>query len=128
MNPKTLCRFPSLPALSLAMVTIAMSAPALAGSLLVPQIQVGPAIEAAYHCPGGKTFKVTYFNSDNGQSFALLPIEGVPTLMVSTASADGVRYQSGFVTWWSKGREGSLYDARMDPDKPVLRGCRQDNR
>jgi membrane-bound inhibitor of C-type lysozyme len=38
-------------------------------------------------------------------------------------SADGVRYQAGFITWWSKGRGGDLYDARVDPNRPVLTGC-----
>jgi len=97
--------------------------PAFAAALHVPQVQVGPPVEAMYRCPGGKSFRVTYFNGSNGQSFALLPVDRVPQLLVATASADGVRYQSGFVTWWSKGRQGDYYDTRKDPDRPLLRGC-----
>ena len=103
--------------------TLPISAQALAGSLAVPQIQIDRAIDAVYRCPGGRSFKVTYWNARNGQSFALVPVQGTPTLLVSTMSADGVRYQSGFITWWNKGRGGDLYDARVDPNRPVLRGC-----
>jgi membrane-bound inhibitor of C-type lysozyme len=105
---------------------IAFTTQACAGPLLVSQIQVNRTIAATYHCPGGKSLKVTYFNSSNGQSFALMPVDGVPTLLVSTMSADGVRYQSGFVTWWNKGRGGDFYDARVNPDRPVLQGCTAD--
>ena len=101
----------------------ALCFPAFAVSLNVPQVQVGPPVDAMYRCPGGKSFRVTYFNSKNGQSFALLPVDGVPQLLVATMSADGVRYQSGFVTWWSKGRGGDFYDSRKNPDRPVLKGC-----
>lgn len=111
-------RLPGLAALSFALV-----APAWAGPLLLPQIQVGKPIDALYRCPGGRSLKVTYYNGSNGQSFALMTVQGVPTLLVSTMSGDGVRYQSGFVTWWNKGRGGDFYDARVNPDRPVLRGC-----
>lgn len=99
-------------------------APAAGGRpLTVPQVQVGPPVEAMYRCPGGKRFRVTYLNGTNGQSFAILPVDGVPQLLVATLSADGVRYQSGFVTWWTKGRDGDFYDVRQQPERPVLRGC-----
>ncbi|MBB6189127.1 MliC family protein [Rhodanobacter sp. MP7CTX1] len=91
--------------------------------LVVPQIQTGRPIVATYRCVGGQSFRVTYWNATNGQSFALLPVQGRPMLLVNGMSADGVRYQAGFVTWWSKGRGGDLYDTRVSADKPVLRGC-----
>lgn len=103
--------------------SVSMSAQAAAGPLVVPQVQIGKAMDAVYRCPGGRSFKVTYWNASNGQSFALMPIDNTATLLVSTMSADGVRYQSGFFTWWSKGRGGDLYDARVDPNRPVLQGC-----
>lgn len=118
MHPKTL---------PLAAAAMFMTGSVFADALRVPQVDVGKPIDAVYSCPGGKSFKVTYFNSKSGQSFALLPIDGVPTLMVNTVSADGVRYQAGFVTWWSKGRGGDLYDTRVDPSKPVLQGCMEKN-
>jgi membrane-bound inhibitor of C-type lysozyme len=92
--------------------------------LVVPQIQLGKPIVATYRCVGGQSFKVTYWNASNGQSFALLPVQGRPMLLVNAMSADGVRYQAGFITWWSKGRGGDLYDTRVSSDKPVLQGCR----
>lgn len=109
--------------LLLSALTLPLSVPALAGPLAIPQIQIDKAIDAVYRCPGGRSFKVTYWNASNGQSFALIPLQGKPTLLVSTMSADGVRYQSGFFTWWSKGRGADLYDARVDTDRPTLRGC-----
>ena len=66
---------------------------------------------------------MTYWNGDNGQSFALMPVDGKPTLLVNTMSADGVRYAAGFVVWWTKGRKGDLYDSRADPEKPTRAGC-----
>jgi membrane-bound inhibitor of C-type lysozyme len=123
MNRKSEFRHRRRPSLWLAAATMAVSAQAFAGPLLVPEIPIDRAIDAVYRCPGGKSFKVTYLNGRNGQSFALMTVKGVPTLLVSTMSADGVRYQGGFVTWWSKGRGGDLYDARVDPNRPVLRGC-----
>jgi membrane-bound inhibitor of C-type lysozyme len=123
MNPKNMSRRHRRPSLWLAAATMAVSAQAFAGPLLVPEVPIVRAIDAVYRCPGGKSFKVTYLNGRNGQSFALMPVRGVPTLLVSTMSADGVRYQAGFVTWWNKGRGGDLYDASVDPNRPVLRGC-----
>jgi membrane-bound inhibitor of C-type lysozyme len=53
-----------------------------------------------------------------------MPVDGKPTLLVNTMSADGVRYAAGFVVWWTKGWNGDLYDSRVDAGKPVLAGCR----
>jgi membrane-bound inhibitor of C-type lysozyme len=120
------CRLFALLLLALPLATFAQSPSSSkyqAPPLVVPQIQLGRPITATYRCVGGQSFKVTYWNASNGQSFALLPVQDQPMLMVSTMSADGVRYQAGFVTWWSKGRGGDLYDTRVSADKPVLRGC-----
>jgi membrane-bound inhibitor of C-type lysozyme len=96
---------------------------ASATSLSVPQIQVNRIITANYRCPDGKQFSVTYLNADNGQSFAIVPYRGKPMFLVSTMSADGVKYQADSVTWWNKGRGGMLFDARIDEEKPILDGC-----
>jgi membrane-bound inhibitor of C-type lysozyme len=96
---------------------------ASAASLNVPQIQVNRTITADYRCPGGQRFRVTYLNAGNGQSFAVMPYRGKPMLLASTMSADGVKYQADSVTWWIKGRGGTLFDARIDADKPVWDGC-----
>jgi membrane-bound inhibitor of C-type lysozyme len=96
---------------------------AKAATLSVPKIQVNQVITANYRCPGGEHFSVTYFNADNGQSFALVPYRDKSMLLVSTMSADGVKYQADAVTWWIKGREGTLFDARSDANNPILDGC-----
>ena len=117
-------RFSAMLLLAIPLTTLAQSpSPYPAPPLVVPQIQIGKPIAVTYRCAGGQSFKATYWNGSNGQSFALLPVQGRPMFLVSGMSADGVRYQAGFVTWWSKGRGGDLYDARVSTDKPVLRGC-----
>jgi membrane-bound inhibitor of C-type lysozyme len=102
-----------------ALVLAAMSllaGPAAAQSLAIPGVKTGKPITGTYRCPTGKPFTVTYWNGDNGQSFALVPIDGKPTLLVSLISGSGVRYGAGSVIWWTKGRNADLYNARMDPD------------
>ena len=94
-----------------------------ATSMSVPLVQVKQTITADYHCPSGERFSVTYLNASNGQSFAVLQYQGKTMLLVNGMSADGVRYQADSITWWIKGRAGTLFDARIDPDKPVLDGC-----
>jgi len=119
-------RLSALLFLAIPLTTFAQSMPEAqyrSPPLVVPQIQMGKPITATYRCAGGQSFKVTYWNATNGQSFALLPVQGRPMFLVSGMSADGVRYQGGFVTWWSKGRGGDLYDSHVSADKPVLRGC-----
>jgi membrane-bound inhibitor of C-type lysozyme len=124
--PRPRCRLSAVLLLAMPLVTFAQSPSSSQYQeppLVVPQIQLGRPIAATYRCVGGQSFKVTYWNASNGQSFALLPVQGRPMLLVSGMSADGVRYQAGFITWWNKGRGGDLYDARVSADKPVLRGC-----
>lgn len=96
---------------------------AASDSLIIPQVKFGQPVVATYHCPTGKPFTVTYWNGDNGQSFALMRIDGRPTLLVNTMSADGVRYAAGSAVWWTKGRDADLYDSRVEPEKPTLAGC-----
>jgi membrane-bound inhibitor of C-type lysozyme len=92
-------------------------------SLSVPQIQVNRTITADYRCPGGKHFTVIYLNATNGQSFAVMPYQGHSVLLASTLSADGVKYQGDALTWWIKGRGGTLFDARNDANQPTLTDC-----
>ena len=94
-----------------------------AASLNVSQIQISRTIEATYRCLGGDHFSVTYLNGGNGQYFAVLPYKSKPMLLTSMMSADGVKFQADSITWWIKGRNGTLFDARVDADKPVMTGC-----
>jgi membrane-bound inhibitor of C-type lysozyme len=98
--------------------------PVFAGSLNVPQIQLAKAITQTYQCAGGKSLQVTYLNAANGQSFALVPVDGKPLLFVDTIAASGVRYQAGRYVWWSKGNNGDLYDVMQGENAaPVVAGC-----
>lgn len=95
--------------------------PLSAKPLLVPEIGAALRTQAFYRCDGGKTLSVVYFNTHNGQSFALLPFNGVSRLLVSTLSASGVRYAADHIIWWTKGTEGNLYDLRKGDNAPALR-------
>ncbi len=95
-----------------------------AASLNVPQIQIHRTIDVTYRCPGGDRFSVTYLNGGNGQNFAIVPYRGKPMLLTSTMSADGVKFQADSMTWWIKGRDATLSDARIDANQPVMTGCK----
>ncbi|WP_028226200.1 MliC family protein [Paraburkholderia ferrariae] len=97
---------------------------AAAAPLAVSEIQTQTRHTFSYTCADGKTFKVTYLNAKNGQSFAILPVAGQSLLFVSTIAASGVRYQADRYTWWTKGPRADLYDATAGENAaPVLAGC-----
>lgn len=94
------------------------------GGLEVRDIQVQARHTFGYTCASGKTFKVTYLNAANGQSFALVPVEGRKLLFVGVIAASGVKYVADRYTWWTKGPGADLYDTMSDESpKPVLSGC-----
>ncbi|HEY2622484.1 MAG TPA: MliC family protein [Dyella sp.] len=104
--------------------TLLAASAASADALRVPQIQLAKSITQTYQCAGGKSLQVTYLNAANGQSFALLPVDGKPLLFVDSMAASGVRYQAGRYIWWSKGNRGDLYDAMQGENAaPVVAGC-----
>lgn len=110
--------------LAIAVLGLAAAMPAHGQGLDIPGVATGKPMTATYRCPGGKPFSVTYWNGDNGQNFALVPIDGKPQLLVALLSASGVRYAGRAVVWWTKGRNADLYHSgMMDPDsgqvKPV---------
>lgn len=99
-------------------------APAHAAQLVVREIQTQNRHTFSYTCANGKTFKVTYLNATNGQSFALVPVQGRSLLFVETLAASGAKYQADRYTWWTKGPRADLYDATAGEDAaPVLAGC-----
>jgi len=99
-------------------------APAHAAPLEVQAIQTQTRHTFSYTCGNGKTFKVTYLNAKNGQSFAVVPVQGRSLLFVSTIAASGVKYQADRFTWWTKGPHADLYDATAgEYATPVLSGC-----
>ncbi|WP_233880831.1 MliC family protein [Paraburkholderia flagellata] len=97
---------------------------AIAAPLEVRDIQVQSRHTFSYTCANSKTFKVTYLNAANGQSFALVPVEGRKLLFVGVIAASGVKYVAERYTWWTKGPGADLYDVTSDASpKPVLSGC-----
>jgi membrane-bound inhibitor of C-type lysozyme len=92
--------------------------------LEVRDIQVQSRHTFSYTCANSKTFKVTYLNAANGQSFALVPVNGRKLLFVGVIAASGVKYVADRYTWWTKGPGADLYDVTADASpKPVLSGC-----
>lgn len=116
-------------ALALAVVGAGVGAslavpPAQAAALDVREIQTQSRHTFRYTCADGKTFKATYINGTNGQSFALVPVEGRNLLFVGVIAASGVKYVADRYTWWTKGPGADLYDAMNEGSpKPILSGC-----
>jgi len=101
-----------------------VSAANAAAPLEVRDIQVQSRHTFSYTCANSKTFKVTYLNAANGQSFALVPVQGRKLLFVGVIAASGVKYVADRYTWWTKGPGADLYDVTSDASpKPVLSGC-----
>ncbi|RQH08530.1 MliC family protein [Paraburkholderia dinghuensis] len=108
----------------LALVCGAAAVRAHAAQLVVHEIQTQARHTFSYTCANGKTFKVTYLNAKNGQSFAVVPVQGRDLLFVSTIAASGVKYQADRYTWWTKGPRADLFDATAGENAaPVLAGC-----
>ncbi|MGF6759368.1 MliC family protein [Paraburkholderia sp. GAS334] len=97
---------------------------ASAESFRLAEIQPKDRHTSKYTCATGRVLQVTYWNTANGQSFALVPVKGQQLLFVNTLSASGVKYQAGSYTWWTKGPRADLYDAMNGEDAPpVLSDC-----
>ncbi|MEX3762050.1 MliC family protein [Paraburkholderia phenoliruptrix] len=73
-----------------------------------------------YTCATGRILHVTYWNTANGQSFALVPVKGKQLLFVNTIAASGAKYQAGSYTWWTKGPRADLYDATAGENAPPM--------
>ncbi|WP_245616592.1 MliC family protein [Paraburkholderia acidipaludis] len=103
---------------------LAAAAQVCAAPLSVGEIQTQMRRTYSYTCADGKTFKVSYLNAKNGQSFAIVPVAGRSLLFVATLAASGVKYQADRYTWWTKGPRADLYDAMAGENAaPMLAGC-----
>ena len=97
---------------------------AFAAPLRLTEIQTESRQTSKYTCATGKILQVTYWNTANGQSFALVPVKGQQLLFVNTLAASGVRYQAGSYIWWTKGPRADLYDATAGENAPpILADC-----
>ncbi|MBU9438089.1 MliC family protein [Burkholderia multivorans] len=105
-------------ALALAGLTVCV---AHAAQLTIEEIDADARQTVAYQCANQpQPVRVSYWLAGNGQSFALVPVNGQRLLFVDTVSASGVRYQAGRYTWWTKGKEGTLRDEIADEKAPPL--------
>jgi len=76
----------------------------------------------SYSCEDGAQISVAYLNTQDGQSFAVLPVDGKNRLFVTLLSGSGARYCSGPYVWWSKGDEATLWNER-NARRPVHGTC-----
>ena len=84
---------------------------AMADALSVPEVPIDATLVRNYQCQGGKSLKVTYYNTQGGQSFALLLVKDKAMLFVDTLAGSGVKYVA-------------LYDLMADPNAaPIIAGC-----
>ncbi|PRH47312.1 MliC family protein [Burkholderia multivorans] len=105
-------------ALALAGLTVSVTH---AAQLTIEEIDADARQTVAYQCANQpQPVRVSYWLAGNGQSFALVPVNGQRLLFVDTVSASGVRYQAGRYTWWTKGKEGTLRDEIADEKSPPL--------
>ncbi|MCL4651154.1 MliC family protein [Burkholderia multivorans] len=105
-------------ALALAGLTVSV---AHAAQLTIEEIDADARQTVAYQCANQpQPVRVSYWLAGNGQSFALVPVNGQRLLFVDTVSASGVRYQGGRYTWWTKGKEATLRDEIADEKSPPL--------
>ncbi|WJF91646.1 MliC family protein [Paraburkholderia bonniea] len=94
---------------------------ARAAPLRLAEIQTsGQKMVNQYTCASGKKIQVTYLNTANGQSFALVPVKGHALLFVNTLAASGAKYQANQYVWWTKGPHADLYDSSADDNAPPL--------
>ncbi|VBB13160.1 MliC family protein [Burkholderia stabilis] len=108
----------TLAALALAGTAVSV---AHAAQLTVEEIDADARQQTVYQCANQKqSVRVSYWLAGNGQSFALVPVNGRQLLFVDTVSASGARYQAGRYTWWTKGKEASLRDEIADQSSPPL--------
>jgi membrane-bound inhibitor of C-type lysozyme len=92
-------------ALALAGAAVSAASAAHAAQLTVEEIDADARQPTVYQCANEKQpLRVSYWRAGNGQSFALVPVNGQQMLFVDTVSGSGVRYQAGRYTWWTKGR------------------------
>lgn len=118
------CALALIGALAAVAAPVAQAAAGNGGALDIRDIHIESRHTFSYTCADGKTFKVSYLNATNGQSFALVPVDGRKLLLVGVVAASGVRYVGDRYAWWTKGPGGDLYDTMADPNsKPVVAGC-----
>jgi membrane-bound inhibitor of C-type lysozyme len=110
--------------ITLLVCALGVGVAASAASLALCDLPASARQTETYSCEGGKEFEVSYWNTANGQSFALVPVDGTPHLLVNTVAASGVKYQAGRYTWWTRRMRADLYDVTVGENAPpVIADC-----
>lgn len=104
--------------------TMLCATPAVAADVtLMLDAPEAQALSVNYRCEGTSApMTVEYINAGE-DSLAMVPVEGGRRVMVSVLAASGARYAGGAFVWWTKGREGSLYDLRNGEDADPVATC-----
>ena len=118
MNTKMMARVATAIAAALALTTLAAGAQTLT-PLTLDLPGTAERTTVAYACKTGaaadaEPLSVEYINLPDN-NFALLPIEGKPTLFVGVLAGSGAKYVANDMVWWTKGPRGDLYSERA-PD------------
>ncbi|WP_274626787.1 MliC family protein [Arvimicrobium flavum] len=75
----------------------------------------------AYACDPAK-LTVEYITT-SATSLAVVMTDKDTVVMSRVPSASGVRYAGENYVWWTKGRDGSLYDVLKGDDAPAIAKC-----
>lgn len=94
-----------------------------ADAVSFPDVTVRNTVTAHYACKNNKEVAVSYVNATNGDSFAVLPVDGTKHVFVAVLSGSGVRYASGRYIWWNTGNTGKLIVDGDDSAPPLLAEC-----
>jgi membrane-bound inhibitor of C-type lysozyme len=114
----------SRPLLAAVLAALALATPAAAAEVtLTLDAPKAEAVSVIYRCEGSSAgMTVEYINAGE-DALAMVPLEGGRRVMVSVLSGSGARYAGGAFVWWTKGREGSLYDLRNGEDADPVATC-----
>ena len=103
--------------------TALAGAASAAETVAFPDIAVRNSVSAHYACKDNKNVAVSYVNATNGDSFAVLPVDGTKHVFVGVMSGSGVRYASGRYIWWNTGNTGKLIVDGDESAPPLLADC-----
>ncbi|MFC6488208.1 MliC family protein [Nitratireductor sp. GCM10026969] len=77
-----------------------------------------------YECGDAGTLDVEYINAGS-VSLAVFAHDGEPVVAANVLAASGARYAGGVYVWWSKGRNGSLYNLMQGEDAAPVAECEE---
>jgi membrane-bound inhibitor of C-type lysozyme len=104
-------------------VGIAGVAAAQAPTVVFRGASVANAELRSYACNDHRHVEVSYIDTVEGDSLAMLAIDGHAHIFVAALAASGVRYVSGPYVWWTKGSRASLKRDDDGDGKPLLADC-----